>query len=262
MFNFKKEKEPEEIKKKAVIAVWGSPNSGKTTVATKLAKAISEQKINTTLILCDNVVPMLPCILPPSSIVNEEEKSLGKLLSKVNITPTLVKENLMLIKGNPNLSILSYLKSENEYSHSSYTDIQAEELLDSVKELASVVIVDCSSNIASSVISTTALLESDFVVNLITCDLKSISFLSSQLSVLYNKGFDEIAMYKVLSNVKPNSNKEQMSMSVGKIAFEFSNSSELEEQFQEGDLLGDLTFKNSREFRKTIKLILKEILDI
>ncbi|MFI3327222.1 MAG: ParA family protein [Clostridia bacterium] len=261
MFNFRKEKETEETKSKAVISIWGSPASGKSTVATKLAKAISEHKINTTLILCDNVTPMLPCIMPPDEI-NGQEKSLGNLLSKVNITESMVKDNLMLVKGNPYLSVLSYLKSENEYTYSPYTQIQVEELIDSVKELSSVVIFDCTSALTSNILSTTAMLNSDYVINLITCDLKSISFLSSQLSMLYSKGFDKLAMYRVLSKVESNSNKEQVSVATGKTAFELEYSKELDDQFTNGNLLEDLVYKNSRNFRKEVNKILKETLDV
>lgn len=258
MFNFGREKEIKEVKKNAVISVWGAPSSGKTTVAINLAKVISEKKINVCLIMCDNTAPMLPCVFSPSEIL--EEKSLGNLLSKVNISQTTVKSNLMLIKHNPYLSVLGYLKGENEYSHSPYTSIQAEELIDSVKEVATVVIFDCTSSL-SNTLSTTAILNSDYVLNLANCDLKSISFLSSQMSLLFEKGLDEDDMYKVLSNVKNFQSVEQMKMSLGKIAFTLPHSQEVEEQFQSGNLLENLTFKNSKEFRKEIKKIISEMIE-
>ena len=44
-----------------VLAVWGSPGSGKTTVAVKLAKYLAGKKKNVILLLCDMTAPMLPC---------------------------------------------------------------------------------------------------------------------------------------------------------------------------------------------------------
>jgi len=46
-----------------ILAVWGSPGSGKTTVAVKLAKYLSDRKKNVVLLLCDMTAPMLPCHL-------------------------------------------------------------------------------------------------------------------------------------------------------------------------------------------------------
>ena len=36
-----------------VLAVWGAPGSGKTTVAVKLAKHLADHKRNVALVLCD-----------------------------------------------------------------------------------------------------------------------------------------------------------------------------------------------------------------
>jgi Mrp family chromosome partitioning ATPase len=49
-----------------ILAVWGSPGSGKTVTAVKLAKALADKKRNVALLLCDMTAPMLPCICPPS----------------------------------------------------------------------------------------------------------------------------------------------------------------------------------------------------
>lgn len=45
-----------------VLAVWGSPGSGKSTVAVKLAKYLAGKKRNVILLTCDMTAPMLPCI--------------------------------------------------------------------------------------------------------------------------------------------------------------------------------------------------------
>ena len=81
-----------------LLAVWGSPSSGKTTVAVKLAKYIAEQKKNVVLVLCDMVAPMLPCILPASEL--ECERSLGTILGSTHVTETILKSNLMTLKKN------------------------------------------------------------------------------------------------------------------------------------------------------------------
>ena len=58
-----------------IIAVWGSPNSGKTTLATKLATAIYDNYQATVVVLyCDLETPALPVIFP-----NEKAEDLGSV---------------------------------------------------------------------------------------------------------------------------------------------------------------------------------------
>ena len=60
-----------------VLAVWGSPGSGKTTVAVKLAKYLAGKKKNVILLLCDMTAPMLPCICPPGELECEHIKMIS-----------------------------------------------------------------------------------------------------------------------------------------------------------------------------------------
>ena len=55
-----------------ILAVWGSPGSGKTVTAVKLAKALADKKRNVALVLCDMTAPMLPCICPASELECEQ----------------------------------------------------------------------------------------------------------------------------------------------------------------------------------------------
>jgi signal recognition particle GTPase len=49
---------PEEQEPDAqVLAVWGSPGSGKTTVSVRLAKYLADRKKNVVLLLCDMTAP-------------------------------------------------------------------------------------------------------------------------------------------------------------------------------------------------------------
>ncbi len=251
--------EYEEITKPStgILAVWGSPNSGKSTVAVKIAKHLAERKKNVVLVTCDTTAPMLPCIIPPNEL--EVEKSLGSILSATHVTKPLVKFNMVTLKRNSYLTVLGMLKGENEYTYAPYTKVQAEELLDCLREIAPYIIVDCSSYIANDILSAVALMEADSVLRLVNCDLKSISYLSSQLPLLQNSGFDMEKQYKVASNVKPFHGVDQMAGALGSLSFVLPNSQELEEQYLSGNLLNELTLKNSRGFRTEIKNIVKDV---
>lgn len=240
-----------------VLAVWGSPGSGKTTVAVKLAKYLADKKKNVILVLCDMTAPMVPCVCPPTDL--EYEKSLGSILSAPHVTETLVKYNMITHKKMAHLSMIGMLKGENEYTYASYSKIQAQEFIECLRKIAPFIIIDCGSYIANDILSAFALLECDSALRLVNCDLKSISYLSSQLQLLQNSKWDIEKQYKVASNVKANHGIDQLSGAMGSFAFKLPYSEELEEQYLTGNLLEDLSMKNSRAFRKEIEKITKEV---
>ena len=247
----------QEVLHGGVLAVWGSPGSGKTTAAVKLAKYLADKKKNVVLVLCDMTAPMLPCICPPSDL--ECEKSLGSILSATHVTEALVKYNMVTHKKMSYLTMIGMLKGENEYTYAPYSKIQAQEFIEALRKIAPFIIIDCGSYIANDILSAVALLECDSVLRLANCDLKSISYLSSQLQLLQNSNWDMDKQYKVASNVKTYHGIDHMAGALGNVSFKLPYSEELEEQYLQGNLLSDLTLKNSREFRKEIEKVAKEV---
>jgi MinD-like ATPase involved in chromosome partitioning or flagellar assembly len=246
--------------KGGILAVWGSPGSGKTTVAVKLAKYLTDQKHNTVLVLCDMTAPMLPCICPPSEL--DGEHSLGSILAAAHVSEALIKYNMVTLKRNSFLTLLGMKKGENEYTYPPYSEVQAKELLDMLREIAPFVVVDCGSYIANDILSAVALIEADSVLRLANADLKSVSYLSSQLPLLRDSKWDADKQYKVASNLKPYQAGGQIGQAIGSVAFTLPYSQELEEQYLAGNLLADLSFKDSRPFRREVEKICQEVFGV
>lgn len=240
-----------------VLAVWGSPGSGKTVTAVKIAKHLASQKKNVILLLCDMTAPMLPCICPPSDL--ECDRSLGSVFAAQHIPVNLIKHNLTTHKKLSHLTIMGLRKGENEYTYAACTKEQAEELLAGLREIAPYVVVDCSSYIANDILSAVALMEADSVLRLANCDLKSVGYLSSQLPLLRELQWDEDKQYKTAANIKPMQAADRIGQVLGSVAFQLPYSAELEEQYLAGNLLDDLSMKDSRAFRKEIERICKEV---
>lgn len=253
-----KENEPEQGSQ--ILAVWGSPGSGKTTVSVKLAKCLAEKRQNVLLVLCDCITPMLPCICPPPNI--EHEGSLRSVFAGIEITPNLIRYNCCTHKHFSHLSILGLQKGENAASCPEYTPEIAAKLILALREVAPYVVIDCGSALAYDILSTVTLMEADAVLRLATCDLKAVSYLSSQLSLLENNHWDTEKQYKAVSNVKPNQAGECAAQLTGGAVFTLPHSDELENQFLAGDLFGDLSLRDSRGFRKEIEKISKEVFGI
>ena len=227
------------------------------TMAVKMAKYLADKKRNVVLLLCDMTAPMLPCICPASEL--ECERSLGSVLAAAHVTENLVKNNLVTHKRLGYLTILGMLKGENEYTYPPYGEAQARELIDCLREVAPYVVIDCGSYIANDILSAVALMEADSVLRLANADLKSISYLSSQLPLLKGAKWDTDKQYKIAANVKPQQAGEQIGQALGNVAFTLSHSEELEAQFLAGILLSDLTMKESRGFRKKIEQVCREV---
>ena len=248
---------------KRMFRCWpygGSPSSGKTTVSVKLAKHLADKKRNVALLLCDMTAPMLPCICPPSDL--EWERSLGSILAATHVTDTLIKQNCITHKKISYLTLIGMLKGENVFTYPPYNAELATELLDHLRDVGPYVIIDCSSYIANDILSAVALMEADSVLRLVNCDLKSISYLSSQLPLLKDNKWDADKQYKVASNIKTNQASEHIEQVLGNVAFKIPHSDELENQALAGDLFRDLALKDSRGFRKEIEKISKEVFGI
>ena len=121
------------------------------------------------------------------------------------------------------------------------------------------IIIDCGSYIANDILSAIALMESDAVLRLVNCDLKSISYLSSQLPLLRENKWDAEKQYKIASNVRPNEASGHIEQVLGSVAFQIPHSEEVFSQVLEGNLLKELGLKESRGFRKSIESITKEV---
>lgn len=248
---------PETQDQGGVLAVWGSPGSGKTVTAVKIAKHLADKKCNTALLLCDMTAPMLPCICPASEL--ECERSLGSILAAARVSENLVRHNCITHKRIANLTLLGMLKGENEYTYPPYAQSQAQELIGALRGIAPYVVIDCGSYIANDILSAVALMEADAVLRLANCDLKSVSYLSSQLPLLKGSRWDADKQYKTASNLRPNQAGEYIGQALGSTAFRLPHSPELEGQYLAGALLDGLCMKDSRAYRKEIERICREV---
>ena len=161
-----------------LIAVWGSPNSGKTTFATKLAQTIYERYQSTVIVLyADNETPALPVVFP--NYKKEDMFSVGAVLAKTEILQEDVIRQLVTIKQKQNFGFLGFTDGENKYTYPTFDETKVRSLFAVLSTLADFVIVDCTSNLKNP-ISKVAIKEADDVIRLATPELKSVSFYSSQ----------------------------------------------------------------------------------
>lgn len=162
-----------------IIAIWGSPNSGKSTFATKLALSIySTYQATVVVVYTDYETPMLPVIFP--NYKSSDLYSLGEVLTKVDISSEDVINGMVTVKSKMNLGFMGFKDGENKFTYPEFSKDKVVEFLEALKTLADFVVVDCTSN-TDNVITKTSILMADDVLRLSAPDLRSLSFLYSQM---------------------------------------------------------------------------------
>lgn len=158
--------------------------------------------------------------------------------------------------------MLGMLKGENAFTYPPYTETQAKELLAELRKMADYIIIDCTSNITGDVLSAVSLIESDAVLRLVSRDLKSISYLSSQLPLLLDNKFNANKQYKAASNIDDFQADDNIEQVVGGVSFKIPHSDEVYRQFLTGNLFAGLSDKSSKDFRKAVAKIANEVFEL
>lgn len=180
-----------------VIAVWGSPGSGKTSLSVKLGQEIYNNKKSTILLLHpDMSVPVLAVLFPNRK--TNELYSIGIPLSKTDISPEEVTAQIITTKNIQNLGFLGYAAGENKYTYPAPTEDKIKAMLSVLRTLADYVIVDCVSS-HGDIISTIVIKEADTILHLSTPDLKSMAYFSSQLPLFADPAYKTAGHISILN---------------------------------------------------------------
>ena len=125
-----------------VIAIWGAPNSGKTTFATKLARSIYDEYQATVIVVyTDNETPTLPIIFP--NYKNEDLCSVGVALAKTDIDRYEVVKQMVTVKDKQNFCFLGFACGENKYTYPAFDATKVRSLY---SVLASLEAENCPAN--------------------------------------------------------------------------------------------------------------------
>lgn len=160
-----------------IIAVCGSPSSGKTTTALKLAQEIYfSAKCPVLFISPDTNTPTLSYLFPRSK--DNELFSLGAALDKTSITAEDILKQTVNINSMKDFGFLGLKLGENKYSYARPTEEKVKEFFVSCGNIASFVFIDCASYFDDP-ISEMAMRESGIIVQMITADLKCMGYYSA-----------------------------------------------------------------------------------
>lgn len=238
-----------------MLAIAGSPGSGKTTLSIKLAAEIAKKKKNVIVVCGDPFVPSIPFLLPMDT---EQEVSLGALLTAPTMTQEKILKACVPVPANEYISLLGYRMGENLMSYPKVTREKAVEFLVCLRHLADYVILDCTSVFEADVFSILSMEMADRVLCMGTSNLRGISYFKSHAGMLDGRA-DDGKYISVIGNFKDGQEWEVVAGQYGGAGFLFPYVAELEQQYDEAGLWSPMSSKDAALFQTELKKLLSEV---
>lgn len=237
-----------------IIAIWGCPASGKTTLCIKLAKAIYDRYA--AKILCvfgDTVIPSLPLLFPLDK--EETMHSLGGLLADVEITPDSLLRYMVTTNEAKDIGFLGYRGGENRHTYPTHTVEKAAGMLEIAASMADFVLVDAGWYLTAP-LAEAAVHNAATIFKVIRPGLPGIGFLNSQ-EALYNDPRYRLQDHQTILNV-PHTGYlpvEETAQALG-IQTIIPYAWEVEKQMMEGRLLHRV---QSGPYNKTVRQLAETV---
>ncbi len=238
-----------------IVAVWGSPYSGKTTCAMKFARIMHQQGLSAVYVGADMKTPILPVLFP--NLTADEMVSIGNILSKLDITEDDVLKNMVVKKKSENIGFMGFKDCENKFSYPEFTVEKVIELFSTLDTFVDVIIVDCTSD-TDNIITNFALRNALVTIRLSTATANSISFFSSQLPLMSEYDLDKHLMCLNIpdSSVYVPTNEALDYFKIVDINIPYS--SQVKSQYMKGELLEQVLDK---KFNNALCNLAKKVLE-
>ena len=236
-----------------LIAVTGSPDSGKTVTAVKLAQEIYSVTKRRVIYLCpDLVVPVMGCLFPHCK--DDDLQSLGMALDHTDIYKEDVLRRVVTVKSMQDFGYIGYKAGENKYTYPRPTEDKVMQLVSVLLQVAEYVVADCESDPADLI---SAILKAEANVNLriVTADMKCMTY--------YTSGIDQTnsaAQTLTVMNTRENGiflPVEEVKAHFGDVRFTLPYSAELKKQAYCG-MLSELL--PDKKYRGTLNEIAKAVI--
>lgn len=237
-----------------LIAVWGTPEAGKTTFSVKLAETIYRhfrERRSVVLVFTDDIAPAIPVIFPNYKY---DASSIGAILSKPDFFADDIAANFVIPKGHMNLAFLGYKAGENTHSYPAYTMAKAKYFYDVLLSLSDYVIADCMSDPDANALTKAVLERADRTIWMSTPSLKSISYRISQNQLFAAAGYIKKEDISIINITRHELVTQDTKAGRG---YTLPYSSAFMEQYMEGGLISPL---KDKKYMQIFRAIVDEVI--
>lgn len=241
-----------------ILTIMGSPGSGKTTTAVKLARTLAARRKNVILVFCDPFTPVIPALLPVGTV---HDTSLGFLLTAPGLTQTHILNACVPASGNGYISLLGYKTGESLMNYPKVTRDKTQELFISLRYLADYVIMDCTTIFEADPASFAAIEMADRVLKMGTANLKGISWFQTHAPMLEDSRYRKDRQLAVIGNLKVGQDWESVSGQYGGVDYILPYTAELEQQDNEMALFEPMFSQEGNIYQAEINRILLDVFD-
>ena len=238
-----------------VIAFYGAPGSGKTTIALKTAMEMYHCTKDGNIIFLspDLAVPSIGLLFP--NYDPDDVFTLASVLDNTEMSAEILLRNAVTLKNMQNFLCFGFKSGDTKYSFPQPDEKKIEELYASLQDLAEYVFVDCTNDNAD-IISLKAKSDADIAVRIIQPLPKGVSWYASNSTSPRKEG-------ETLFNVVNVNERdlfvptEEVCTKLNSIAALVPYSLPAKKQMLDGDLYSDLADK---AFNKKINQLMKKII--
>lgn len=239
-----------------ILTIMGSPGSGKTVTALKLARTLAARRKNVIVVFCDPFTPVIPSVLPAGTT---HDISLGTLLTAPGLTQTEILTACVPACGSEYVSLLGYKAGEGLMNYPRITRDRALELFVSLRYLADYIIIDSAAVFEADPASFVAIEAADRVLRIGTANLKGISYFQIHLPMLADSRYRHDRHLTAIGNLKAGQDWESVSTQYGGVDYILPYTAELEQQDNELALFEPLFAPESLPYQTEINRILLDV---
>jgi hypothetical protein len=231
------------------IVVTGSPGSGKTLTAVKIATALADFRRKVILICCDEQVPAVPLLIPGAA---DGAPSLGSLLRLPRISPVSALRHCIPFGKSGLIGLLGYRIGDQ--SPPEGCESRVVPLLSTLRNCADYIVSDCS---LENCLAGPLLNDCDICFRLLNAGLKSFIYFEAHRELLKC----QFQAVNILNNLKPYEDPSLFGECLGSISCELPHVQVLDEQFSSGRLSEPAFGDSARQYHRNLyKMVVQELL--
>jgi RecA/RadA recombinase len=236
-----------------IFTIYGSPGSGKTTLAVKLASRLSQSKKKNCGVLFAGMTPSpLSYVFP--SLSERDIPSIGFNLSKENMSEDDLFSTLISPSQNSYLCFAGYSCFDTPGSYPE-TDIKrCKQFIKLFSENVDYLFIDASSDIHSSILSQAAMLTPSEKICVVSRNIKGCAWVNSCRTNVSSAPSDETVVLSDTSGFDTELSLEYRNVEY-KHKYVFPYSTDIYTQYQSGKLLDRNSAKTESSLESMIQMV-------